>query len=566
MRISIDKIAEGAGYIMWYGAWILGGITLGLLLHPSLAGAYEIVADDFETYSLGNLAPQGGWSTSSASAIVQVVGTTYGVAPDSGSQMMQVGDVNRYVNFPTATSTYSGEDQQTLSFMWYAYDYTTGTNAPAINMSWRFYSAGHVLQQTLYTCAYPTSGTVATFRISSGSNCNSGTITSVKTNMPQGYWATVACTYDKSANTFGCSIDGETQVNYSVALDVDNAYTKPEALQGYTYGEGFLDYFGWSSVQGPSLPSGESGSMVFNGVPANWTYGNASTSAVKTDVYLTTEDYEKYSDFYVETTCYYSPYEPVWGFYDPGQAGIFEYFDFGNIKDYCSASSTCTLTHDIPLLDDKRYDCTATLQSDELFWFSTELDFYSWSFYTFESSSSPEAIAYNASLVDSLTNWNLTGTTTPGENPEDEPFGYCKWGEWSVYNCIILPIKYMVVPTETQSARTAQKLHESVFQYFPFSIVTETSSIFKSAVSSSTGSTTVVTEFPDISLDVENTSGGTTTLTVLSGSSFTQTWGQLEVLEDFRYILRALLYVTFVLLILGRVRRLIPQAEAIKTV
>jgi len=554
---KLDKFAEIGGLSIWYGAFILAGITFGLLLQPLLADAYEIVSDDFETYSLGNLVPYGGWATSGATAIPQVVNTTYGVVPYSGSKMIYFGDVSRQAVFPKSTSSYAvAEAIQTLSYYYYPYDFTTGTNAPGALMSFVTYSATNISQQTLYTCFYPTSGSVATFRISSGSNCNSGTITSVEYNIPQGGWVSVECSWTRSDNKFACSLNGSTSVQYTGAMDSDNYYIVPTLFTGYTYGEGFLDYFGWSSVQGPTYTA--STTQVLSGAPSLYSYGNSSTSDVTADIYITAEDKANYSGFEIYFLCMQSPYDgPV---YD----GTFAQ-EYGYSAGSCAGDTLCTITAtDIVLNDDKQYDCRAVLSHDGgWFSFRQELDMYNWSFYTFESSSTPAAVAWQQAQYNQQTGTNLTGTSTDS----DRPFASCSVFSTSfdITDCLIAPIKFMFVPTETDMARNINMMHNTVVSHFPFKYMSDIGRTMREGVYEY-ATTTATSSFPDMSFETLNMHGVTTTVTILDGDTFISTWSELPMFETIRTVTSSAMYLIFLMLVFFRLRRLIPQADNIKSV
>jgi len=552
---GVMRIIETMGYIVWYGTFILFGITFGLMLHPLIADAYEIVDTSFETgYSLGNLAPQNGWATGTSPSI-QVVNETYGVSPQHGAIMLQVGDVHRYVNYPVATSTYVGEDQQILSYYWYAYDYTTGTNAPAINTSWRFYNSANVLQQTLYTCAYPTSGTVATFRISSGSNCNSGTITSVKTSMPQGYWASVVCIYDKSANTFGCSIDGETQVNYSVALDVDNTYVQPTTVQGYTYGEGFLDNYGWYSDTGSGGGTSSSTTNYITDVyPADQTYSVATTSYVNMTVQIPASRYAQNS-WKAKVAC----------------AEILDNTWFQSLTDYgfsytvdlddgdCANGASCTphgvsYPPDGEIEADAVYNCTAVLYEAKWYWFDTQIEKEFFRFYTFSATSTSDFADLIARADELQGSVNLTGTST---NPV---FGDCSILTGQIADCVIEPIKYLLIPSGTDKDNIKELIDTTVFDKFPFSYV----GLFNQDMASSSFYATTTADFPDFAFSTQNMNGVTTTVTIFDGSEFVSSWSTVSEFDTLRTAIQYALIIMFTTILYFRVRRLIPSSDNVQ--
>jgi len=548
---SIEKL----GYTLWYGTFVLFGITFGLLLYPLLADAYEIVSDDFENYSLGNLAPYGGWSTSSAQVIPQVVNTTFSVAPQSGSKMIYFGDSSRQVLFPKSTTTYAtSEAVQTLSYYFYPYDFTSGTNAPGALMSFVTYSVGNVSQQTFYTCFYPTSNSVATFRISSGSNCNSGTITSVEYNIPQGGWVSVECSWTRSDNKFACALNGSSSVQYTGAMDTDNYYIVPTTFTGYTYGEGFLDNFGWSETSGGGGGSSTSTTYITNVYPVDETYDVATTSYVNMTVQIPSARYAQNS-WKAKVAC----------------AEILDNTWFQSLTDYgfsytvdlddgdCGVGASCT-PHGVSYPPDGEieanavYNCTAVLYEAKWYWFDTQIEKKFFRFYTFSSTSTSEFADLIARADELQGSVNLTGTST---NPV---FGDCSILNGQISDCVIEPIKYLIIPSATDKDNIKELIDTTVFDKFPFSYV----GLFNQDMASSSFYATTTAEFPDFAFSTQNMNGVTTTVTIFDGSQFVSSWSTVSEFDTLRTAIQYALLIMFTTILYFRVRRLIPSSDNVQ--
>jgi len=544
---------------LWYGSFVLFGITFGLILYPLLASAEELVTDDFDSYTIGtNVTGQGPWVQSVRCGTSQARAALDDITPYSWPNAIRL-DAELQGTSTCITASSTNKTDGTLSYKFRVNDiYRTGyandtwqfyltQNEDGSGASISYYIGVRVDDLTQYNLKFCTTGTT----LNSGCTYDSGYLSLDE-------WHTVTVRWNDTDSKFYVSLDGAAETAV-VTVSATYSYLQTVTLQTRNNAaQTIVDEVGYGSVQGPVLPAT---SMISNGIPVRLSYGNSSTSDVKLDVYLAQADYDMYDDFIVDTLCSVSPYDMIFGLFKDGPAVIQS--SFNDLKAYCSAEETCTLTLNLSLVDDKQYDCHSYLKTDGFLWLSDTLDQYNWSFYTFESSSTPAAIAHRQRVLDSMADTNTTGTST---DPTNDPFGQCVWGNLSIYNCVLLPAKFAVVPTDIDAAENAKLLHNAVFSYFPFSAFEQIGDTLTASVASSTQGGVVVTEFPDINIQFEDYSGTTTTVTFLSGATFTQSWGEFPIVNDLREILEALLYVVFMVLLFNRLRSLIPSPEAVKTI
>jgi len=143
------------------------------------------LSENFDSYSLGNLAGQGNWTTTGTGG--QVVNTHFSTSNNSYQSWRN--GVNKRIEKTDTTS----EDIVIVQFDYLETDFTTGVNNPAILYE-LFLSGDGVGDQIIYTGGYPTSNGGGDFRIG-GPNLNSG-YTVVDTELVEDVWYTIRIELD----------------------------------------------------------------------------------------------------------------------------------------------------------------------------------------------------------------------------------------------------------------------------------------------------------------------------------------------------------------------------------
>jgi len=144
-----DKIIETGGYFVWYGAWILGGVTLGFFLHPLLADASTL-------YDNITIPPTGAYTTNNIDTdqtyfdtinhfdcivgytanSIYISSITIPVAPSASG--IYGNEVGMWIwNLGTATSTLVGTQLTTGSFSQNLVTLSTSSSVYA-TITWTF--------------------------------------------------------------------------------------------------------------------------------------------------------------------------------------------------------------------------------------------------------------------------------------------------------------------------------------------------------------------------------------------------------------------------------------------
>jgi len=515
--------------ILWYGSWVLIGITLGLLISPATSHAatlYDSITNPISSYT-----------------------TTYG---DS----FYINDTGYF----ECNAIYLDTDSTIDSF--------TFSVAPS-DADW----ANDGVYMILYNITATSSGDATTGYFSE----NAVTLGASNTAFATSTW-TFNDVYIEASDLwcfsfYNPNIDGLSSDGVRIRIGSSRVLTGlyPSWTGQTEYYRDYNDYKTFSteatSNRFLTTVTGTAGTVVpptaattsgyITGVyPVDGTYDVATTTYVNMSVTIPSDVYAQ-ADWKAKISC----------------AEVTEQTYFESLTDWgfsytvdltdgdCGSGVECTphgvsYPEDGEIESDSVYNCTASLYKVKWYWFDTLVESQKFRFYTFSATSSAdfaELIALADQLAGSV---NVTGTST---NPV---FGDCSILTGQISDCVIEPIKYLLIPSQTNKDDIKDLIDTTVFDKFPFSYI----GLFNEEMASTTFYATTSAEFPDFAFEIQNMNGATTTITIFDGSEFVSAWSTVEEFDTLRTAIQYALVIMFTTILYFRVRRLIPSGDNVKGV
>jgi len=525
---------------IWYGSWVLIGITIGLILYPSISHGATIYDNISGGLSGGTLTAQDFYTdqayfnttdyfrpfiinaTSSSYSISSIV---LAVAPYNavvGGNSITI----RIYDLGTATSTLVGT---TLT------DYYESTNAITISTSTTVYS----------TSTWNFSNAVIEAGRYYGLSFYDQTETDISTNNRINVRRYSPASYETG---FFLSV-GDNGDYIGVYDDLNDVYTYNSSI----YADRILIQVYGAAYAGASTSSGNYITSVY---PVDGTYSVATTSYINFNVLIPSSKYEQNS-WKAKLACaefteqsYFSSLLD-WGFS----------YTVDLVDDDCDSGQECTphgvsYPEDGELEADSVYNCTASLLESRWFWFDKTIESQRFTFYTFDSTSSDQFAELIARAEEYSGTLNTTGTST------SPLFGDCSILNGQISDCVIEPVKFLIIPSQTDRDNIKSAIDSSVFDNFPFSYI----GMFNEDMASTSYFATTSAEFPDFTFSTQNMNGVTTTITIFDGSQFVSAWSSVEEFDTLRTAIQYALIIMFTTILYFRVRRLIPTGDNVKGV
>jgi len=534
------RIIEKMGYTLWYGTFILFGLTFGLLLHPLLASA-DVLYDSLSTTTIptgGNtMYPDGYYFNSSAEFSCILVQPDIDLSLDTITMYVRP-NINLYGNslllniydLGTATTTYPIGATFDTGFMSEAItvpsSYTFGTTT--------FTFAGNTMLSSHYYC-------MNFFDATEGSNTYEYSIGYKGGTILQNFiWSQ----YTPRTSNYGWWKAYKDFNDIFYQSNQASVAHMPIQVTGTTYTP--------PSGGGSSSTTIEYITAVY---PTDGTYDVATTSYVNMTVEIPALRYEQ-NDWKAKIAC----------------AEVTENTWFQSLVDYgfsytvdltdgdCGSGLSC-IPHGVSypvngdIQENSVYNCRAMLYEAKWYWFDTLIETEMFRFYTFPATSTSEFAELIARADELQGTVNLTGTST---NPV---FGDCSILSGQISDCVIEPIKYLLIPSATDKDNIKELIDTTVFDKFPFSYV----GLFnQDMASSSYFATTTTAEFPDFAFETQNMNGVTTTVTIFDGSQFVSSWSTVSEFDTLRTAIQYALIIMFTTILYFRVRRLIPSSDNVQ--
>jgi len=516
--------------ILWYGSWVLIGITLGLLAHPVLASA-DVLINTLDNSSAGSVKIDQA-STASADYFEAIM-----ISPD---QSMTINSMTFRLS-PSGSSMSSGNIYAILSQI-------TSTSSPGDMISGYMSDA-----QTLATF-----GTYATttFTFATGVTIEAGE-----------WWVLYWRNYDKAySSSVGVNARTNTTVDSNFwydALGVGHDmmwYRDWKDFRSYattTYFDNIGVIVNGTLYSAPGGGGSASSTEFITGVsPVDGSYDVATTSYVNMSVTIPILTYEQ-ADWKAKIAC--AEVKETTFFESLTDWGFSYTVDL--LDEDCGSGLECTphgvsYPVDNEIETDAIYNCTASLYKAKWYWFDTLIETQKFRFYTFSATSSANFAELIARADDLAGSVNVTGTST---NPV---FGDCSILSGQISDCVIEPIKYLIIPSQTNRDDIRNLIDTTVFDKFPFSYI----GLFNEEMASTTYYATTSAEFPDFSFETQNMNGVTTTITIFDGSQFVSAWSTVDEFDTLRTSIQYALVIMFTTILYFRVRRLIPSGDNVKGV
>jgi len=531
---------------IWYGSWILIGIVFGLLLYPNISHAEEILTDNFDSYTVGDVVGQGGWTQYQTAQAGNVNTTQYYSSPNSLVY-------NRSIESANITDQYWATTTADTSEISYRLLSTVTNVGDGAGVMFSFSNNPLSINSAFYICSYGTTTSAFTMRVSTNSSRCTTNYTATTQSWAENTWIEVRVNIDLNAYTAQVYFDDVLATTTAINTGVQ-FFRDLRIYQSQSYVIDYFDDFGfYSTGSGSSASSTEYITSVY---PTTESYSVATTSYVNFNVQIPSARYEQ-NAWKAKIACAEFREQTYFeGFLDYGFSYTVD-LDDGD----CSGGNECTphgvsYPEDGELEADSVYNCTASLLEARWYWFDKVIETERFRFYTFASTSTDQFASLIARANEYSGTLNTSGTST------SPLFGDCSILNGQISDCVIEPVKFLIIPSQTDRDNIKSLIDSSVFGNFPFSYI----GMFNEDMASTSYFATTTAEFPDFTFDTQNMNGVTTTITIFDGSQFVSAWSSVEEFDTLRTAIQYALVIMFTTILYFRVRRLIPSGDNVKGV
>jgi len=235
------RIIEKVGYTLWYGTFVLLGVTFGLLLHPLIASAD--VSEHFDAFSVGNIATSSpGWVESGTYRLPNI-STTWSVSSPNSLEVNRstegnITAVRRVLDTPQTNFS--------LSFRGYTVSNSAGNNGSSVQIRYYDYLGGY---ETRSICSYASTTALVQIRVSTDSTTTCKGTYVVLGTVLEDTWYDITLSGSDTTDILTVTLDDGFGVQTATSsktngYDIVTFFT---VMSGQTNTTDFYDDFGWNT-------------------------------------------------------------------------------------------------------------------------------------------------------------------------------------------------------------------------------------------------------------------------------------------------------------------------------